>query len=548
MTCDVTVPAVRIRLLGGFAVWVGGVVVPDSWRLRKAKTLVKLLALAPGHRLHRDVLAETLWPDRAPEASANNVHQALHAARRALAGAGAGAPASTIELRDDVVALCPAGALTVDAEEFLAAATDACDVPALRAALAPWSGELLPEDGYAEWAGPARDRLHETWVGVVERLAGALIACGAAGEAAALLEPLAADRPLDEPLHRSLMEALLAGGRRADALLAYNRLHTALYHELGTEPDPETRDLRQRLAGGPGIDGDELRHNLPAAVTSFVGRHRELAELDAALSRSRLVTLTGPGGAGKTRLAIELGRCRAEDRRHPDGVRFVELADLRADEQVIAALAAAIGLRLPGGGSGVAAVVDRLHAQRVLVVLDNCEHLVTATAALTATLLTGCPGVTVLATGREPLRVPGELTWRVPSLQLPAPGRHPDSAGLAQLESVQLFVERAGAARPGFVLDATTSDPVALICRRLDGIPLAIELAAARLAHLSAAELAARLDNALSLLSYGPPGGLDRQHTLAATIGWSHALLTDIERGLFRRLSVFAGGFDLDAV
>ena len=136
----------------------------------------------------------------------------------------------------------------------------------------------------------------------------------------------------------------------------------------------------------------------------------------------------------------------------------------------------------------------------------------------------------------------------MPSLQLPAPGRHPDSTGLAQLESVQLFVERAGAARPGFVLDATTSDPVALICRRLDGIPLAIELAAARLAHLSAAELAARLDNALSLLSYGPPGGLDRQHTLAATIGWSHALLTDIERGLFRRLSVFAGGFDLDAV
>ena len=297
MTFDVTVPTVRIRLLGGFAVWVGDVVVPDNWRLRKAKTLVKLLVLAPGHRLHRDVLAETLWPDRTPKASANNVHQALHAARRALAEAGA--PASTIELRDNIVILCPAGGLTVDAEEFLAAATDACDVPALRAALAAWTGELLPEDGYAEWAGPARDRLHETRVGVVGRLAGALIACAAAGEAAALLEPLAADRPLDEPLHRSLMEALLAGGRRADALLAYNRLHTALYRELGTEPDPETRDLRRRLAGGPGIDGDELRHNFPAAVTSFVGRHRELAELDAALSRSRLVTLTGPGGAGR---------------------------------------------------------------------------------------------------------------------------------------------------------------------------------------------------------------------------------------------------------
>jgi predicted ATPase/DNA-binding SARP family transcriptional activator len=545
MTFDVTVPAVRIRLLGGFAMWVGGVAVPDSWRLRKGKTLVKLLALAPGHRLHRDVLAETLWPDRTPEASANNVHQALYAARRALAEAGA--PASTVELRDDVVTLCPAGGLTVDAEEFLAAAAGACDVAGLRAALEAWTGELLPEDGYAEWAGSARDRMHETRVGVVGRLAGALIARGAAEEAAALLEPLVADRPLDEPLHRTLMEALLAAGRRADALLAYNRLHAALDRELGAEPDQETRDLRQRLAG-PGIDGDESRHNLPAAVTSFVGRLRELAELDAALSRTRLVTLTGPGGAGKTRLAIELGRRRAEDRRHPDGVRFVELADLRAGEQVVAAVAAAIGLRLPGGGSGVAAVVDRLSAQRVLVVLDNCEHLVAAAAALTEALLAGCPGVTVLATGREPLRVRGELTWRVPSLQLPPPGRHADPVGLAQLESVQLFVERAAAARPGFALDATTSAPVALICRRLDGIPLALELAAARLAHLSVAELAARLDNALSLLSYGPPGGLDRQHTLAATIDWSHALLTDTERALFRRLSVFAGGFDLEAV
>ena len=546
MTFDMTVPAVRIRLLSGFAMWVDDVAVPDSWRLRKGKTLVKLLALAPGHRLHRDVLAETLWPDRTPEASANNVHQALYAARRALAEAGA--PASTIELRDDVVALCPAGGLTIDAEEFLAAVAAARDVAELREALAAWTGELLPEDGYAEWAGPARDRLHETRVGVVGRLAGALIACGAAEEAAALLEPLVADRPLDERLHRTLMEAQLAAGRGADALLAYNRLHAALDRELGAEPDQETRDLRQRLAGGPGIDGDESRHNLPAAVTSFVGRRRELVELDAALSRARLVTLTGPGGAGKTRLAIELGRRRAEDRRHPNGVRFVELADLRAGEQVVAAVAAAIGLRLPGGGSGVAAVVDRLHTQRVLVVLDNCEHLVAAAAALTEALLAGCPGVTVLATGREPLRVRGELTWRVPSLQLPPPGRHPDPVGLAQLESVQLFVERAGATRPGFALDATTSEPVALICRRLDGIPLALELAAARLAHLSVAELAARLDNALSLLSYGPPGGLDRQHTLAATIDWSHALLTETERALFRRLSVFAGGFDLDAV
>ena len=177
------------------------------------------------------------------------MHQALHAARRALAGAGA--PASTLELRDDVVTLCPTGGLTVDTEEFLAAATGASDLPGLRAAVASWTGELLPEDGYAEWAAPARDRLHEARVGLVGRLAGALVADGAAGEAAGLLEPLVADRPLDEPLHRTLMEALLAGGRRADALLHYNRLQAALARELGTEPDDRTRGLRRRLAGGP---------------------------------------------------------------------------------------------------------------------------------------------------------------------------------------------------------------------------------------------------------------------------------------------------------
>jgi DNA-binding SARP family transcriptional activator len=178
------------------------------------------------------------------------VHQALHAARRALAEAGA--PASTIELRDDVVTLCPAGGLTVDAEEFLAAATDACDVPELRAALAAWTGELLPEDAYADWASLARDRLHETWAGVVGRLAGALIACGAAGEAIALLEPLAADRPLDEPLHRSLLEALLAGGRRADTLLAYNRLHTALYRELAPSRTPRPATCADGWRAGRG--------------------------------------------------------------------------------------------------------------------------------------------------------------------------------------------------------------------------------------------------------------------------------------------------------
>jgi predicted ATPase/DNA-binding SARP family transcriptional activator len=532
---------VQIRLLGGFDVRVDGRAVPERWRLKKAKTLIKLLSLAAGHRLHRDLLVDRLWPRHLGAAAANNLHQAMHAARSALAAAGA--PPSVLVLRDDVVALCPDGGLVVDAEMFLHAAANAKDAPGLRAALALWTGDLLPEDGCDEWGATVRDRLTEERARLTTELASRLLETGAAEEAVALVEPLAADRPFDEPLHRTLVEALAATKRRADALRAYERLRLALHHELGTEPEASIRDLHARLGGDPGRRGN----NLPAATTSFVGRGRELDEIDATLFTRRALTLTGPGGSGKTRLAIELARRRVAREDHPDGVWLVELASLREPDLVASAVAVAIGLRLPGEHAEVAATVEGLRSRRVLLVLDNCEHLVEPAAALAAAVLAGCPAVTVLATSREPLGIPGEAIWRVPSLQLPAPGPPADPDELGRLESVQLFVERARLAVPDFPLDPSNARSVAVICRRLDGIPLAIELAAARVAHLSAAELADRLGDALGLLSYRAAAPLDRQKTLAATIDWSYDLLTATERALFRRLSVFAGGFALDA-
>ena len=531
---------VRIRLLGGFEVVIDGWPVPDRWRLRKAKSLVKLLALADGHRVHREVLAGQLWPELGPVAGLNNLHQVMYVARAAMRASGVDAP--LLELRDEVVVLCPGGNLIVDAEVFERAAERAkgsSDVAQLRAALQLWAGELLPEDRYADWAVGARDRLSEYRAG----LAVALSAAGEVDEVLPILQSLAAQRPTDERSHRALMTVLAAAGRRWDALAAFEALRDALDRDLATVPSVETSRLYRRLLGTD-FARPAVAHNLPVATTSFVGRRRELAELEAILDRARALTLTGPGGAGKTRLALELCRRRAETDRHPDGIWFVGLAGLRDITLVASAVASELGVVLPVGPAAARALADQLADRRALLVLDNCEHLMSGCVTLLGELLAGCPDLTVVATSREALRVPGEVVWRVRSLELPSPGA---TTGLDRLESVQLFVERARDVVPQFTLDEAVAADVARVCRQLDGIPLALELAAARLAHLSVAALAERLDDAVGTLGQAGHGRLDRQQTLAATLDWSHDLLTDDERVLFRRLAVCAGGFDLEA-
>ncbi|WP_137991178.1 ATP-binding protein [Streptomyces vilmorinianum] len=371
-----------------------------------------------------------------------------------------------------------------------------------------------------------------------DRLAAA-VALGQARTALAPLAALAAEHPLDEPVQALRIRALRAAGRPAEALRAYEEVRTVLADRLGADPGPELRALHAELLAG---ETPVTEHpGLPARLTSFVGREKERDAVVDELRERRLVTLLGPGGVGKTRLALESAAHGAGA--WPDGVRVAELASVRAESDVPSAVLTALGGRETQLWSGPAVVeqnardaltrlVEHCGARRLLLLLDNCEHVVGAAAELAETLLARCPGVTVLATSREPLGVPGEFVRPVEPLSR-------DSA-------LRLLADRGAAARAGFD-PAADPEACAEICRRLDGLPLAIELAAARLRMLTPRRIADRLDDRFRLLTSGARTVLPRQQTLRAVVDWSWDLLDDAERAVLRRLSVFSGGCDLEA-
>jgi non-specific serine/threonine protein kinase len=286
--------------------------------------------------------------------------------------------------------------------------------------------------------------------------------------------------------------------------------------------------------------------NLPAEVTSFVGRRREVADAKRALSKSRLVTLTGVGGVGKTRVAEQVARDRR--RAYPHGVWLVELAELADPALLTQTVLIELSVRGPLSGDGLEALIDSLSGRQLLLVLDNCEHLLDEVAALSAALLRSCPDLQILATSREPLRVVGEAVLPVPPMAAPEPDRSGGVAGLSGYDAVALFTERAAAAVPDFALTEDNYRAVAALCHRLDGLPLAIELAVGRLRSLSPAQILSKLDDRYALLTGGERGRPDRQQTLRASIEWSYQLCTRQEQRLWARLCVFAGSFELDAV
>ncbi|MFG2603437.1 BTAD domain-containing putative transcriptional regulator [Streptomyces sp. NPDC048514] len=601
---------VHIRLLGGFAVAVDDrPVAAGVWRLRKARSLLKLLCLAPGHRLHRERLYDLLWPGLDGAAASNNLHQVLHAVRRALAATGAAG--DVVVLRDDMVLLGPDGGVRVDLDDFDEAARRAAGGGSAghRAALALAGTGLLPEDRYETWAGAAADVLDTRCRALRFGLGEALEREHRTAESLEVLRALTEEDPLHEPGCRALMRVLAHAGRRREALAAYERLRDALRRDTGTDPDPQTRRLYRELLAdsvetreppAPAARADRAgpreppapaaqpdpaepgeppaptsrphpaqplepaarryrhrsveagaarslpsRGRLPAPATELIGREREVAEVEEMLGRSGLLTLTGAGGCGKTRLALAVAARRGDGFR--DGAWFVDLAGLAEPDLVSEAVAAALGLHLPSSGGARDALIAQLGGRQLLLVLDNCEHLIDACAALASAVIAHCPDVFVLATSREALRSYGERTFRVPSLSLADPRRLPSVAELGRFASVRLFVERAADAAPGFRLTAANAAAVAQICFRLDGMPLALELAAARVRVLAPRQIAERLDDALALLGRGSRRGATRQETLLATLEWSHRLLDDEEKRLFRRLAVFAGGFSLAA-
>jgi predicted ATPase len=366
--------------------------------------------------------------------------------------------------------------------------------------------------------------------------------------------------PLYEPAHRQLMELYTAAGQRTAAQRQYRECVRILDEELGLAPAEETTALYEQIRTMPPTEAAvalglaepiELpirrtspRHNLPAQTTPFVGREKELVQIKQCLAKHRLVTLTGSGGIGKTRMAIQAAREVVAE--YPQGVWLAELAPVADPRLVLQAVAAVWDVREEQGRPLQVTLADYLREKTLLLVPDNCEHVIDASSQLVGTLLQRCPGLRILATSREALGVEGEFVVRVPSLSLPPTGPASRET-LEGSEAVRLFVSRAATALPGFELTDANAAAVAQVCHRLDGVALALELAAARIRALRVEQIAARLDDAFHLLTGGSRAVLPRQQTLRATMDWSHALLSDAERACFRRLAVFAGGWTLEA-
>jgi len=556
-----TLGPVRVKLLNSFLVSIGPrIIAEDEWRLSKSAALVKLLALSPGHRLHREQVIDVLWPRLKPRAAYNNMRQALYSARQTF-GPDPNYATRYLSLRKEQLALCPEVELWVDTETFeraSAAARRARDPAAYRSAIDLYAGDLLPEDRYEPWVEDRRAELRGLHLALLVELAWLCEQRGDFSSAIEAFQKVEKEEPTHEEAHAGLMRAYAYSGQRYMALAQYERLRTVLLRELGTEPDAATQELHREIVDGrfspirPSVAprstaevGERSVGNLPGALTSFVGREHESIEVKRLLAMTRMLTLTGTGGCGKTRLALEVARDLSS--LYPDGAWLVNLGDLSDGESVPQVVATTLGVREHSTQPLATTLVDALRKQEVLLVMDGCEHLVAACAQLTEAILAACPGVRVLATSREALGVAGETRWVVPPLSVPDPLRQTALGDLKEFESVRLFLERARSRLPTFDLTPQNAPAVVQVCSRLDGLPLALELAAARIGVLEVEDIAARLENSLGLLTSGSRTAKPRQQTLRGTLEWSHGLLSNAEQILFARLAVFAGGWTLEA-
>jgi predicted ATPase/DNA-binding SARP family transcriptional activator len=521
----------RFRILGPLAVENdhGPVVLGGP----KPRTLLAALLVEAGHVVSTDRLMITIWGE-SPSPGAASALRAYASRLRGALGPGRlrfQAPGYVLSLDGDE--LDSAGFEDHLAAARKAAATDdhAVALARLDAGLALWRGEALAEFADEEFAAAEAGRLRELRAGAVEDRLETLVRLGRTAEAIPDLDALVSRHPTRERTTVVLMHALYGAGRAADALAAYHALRRRLDDELGVAPGQEAREAYQQvLVQDPALATARPRGNLPRAVTALVGRDADVDGVREALRTAPLVTLTGVGGVGKSSLAIEVARREGE--RFPDGGWLCELAALPDGGPVGHAVAGALGVQQRRLLTIEHTLTEYLRGRSLLLVLDNCEHVLERAAGLVAEIVRHCPGVAVLATSRERLGVAGERMWSVPPL--------PIADGSA------LFVARATAARPDFRLDPTSAQAIATICAQLDGLPLGIELAAARIRAMTPLEVAERLVDG-GLLG-GGPGPVARHRSLASTVDWSFRLLSDAEQALFIRLSVFAGGCDARAV
>jgi predicted ATPase/DNA-binding SARP family transcriptional activator len=549
---------VRVALLGpirvedhnGTPIDIGGA------RLRM---LLARLATDAGRTVPAEALIAGLWGDDPPADAPNALQSLVSRLRKVLRGAEVGLGSASGGYRLEV------DAADVDAHRFeelaargrreLAAGRHADAAASLAEALGLWQGEALADALDAPFAQVAANRWNELRTSVAEDWFDAEVRLGRSFEILADLEAACARHPLRERLASLRMRALYAAGRQSEALAVFEEIRGTLAEQLGVDPSAELRETHLAVVRGeltqpvpPAAD------RLPVRLTKFIGRDDELKLLGELLSGARLVTLVGPGGAGKTRLATEAATNQPA---HELGrVWFVALAAIRDSGDVAGAVLSALELwdmrrvdaskPLRPTADAVDRLVEALSSGESVLVLDNCEHVIEGAAELAHELLTRVPTLRILATSREPLAIDGETLCPLGPLAVPEEAISVTDA--LELDAVRLFVDRATAVRPGFVLDESTVDGVAEICRRLDGMPLALELAAARLRSMTVGQIAQRLDDRFRLLTSGSRAALPRQRTLRAVVEWSWDLLDESERILARRLSVFVSGGGVAAI
>jgi predicted ATPase/DNA-binding SARP family transcriptional activator len=527
---------VQIGILGPFEVRTDDGALADVPGAR-LRGLLAALALEPGHAVPKTALIDWIWGENPPSDAANALQRLVSRLRKVLPVEGL-PHGYRLAIDPDAV----------DAVRFERLIGDGDDLGRLRAALALWRGSAMQDVGLqdSEAFDAAVTRLEGLRLTATEDRFDAEIGLGHGAKVVGELSDLVAASPVRERLVAALMRALAATGRGNEALLVYQRTRETLADTLGVDPSPELSELHVALLRGELGRREEPRQtNLRAELTSYVGKDDDVARVRGLVAEHRLTTLIGPGGAGKTRLATETVRTMLDDL--PDGAWVIELAAINADGDVAQATLGALKLRDALLGDAPDAeptdrVIAALREREALLILDNCEHVIEPAAEFAHRVLGECRRLRILATSREPLGITGEALWPVAPLILPL--EDADPAEIEAAPAVRLLRDRATAVRKDFVADART---MARVCRALDGMPLAIELAAARLRTMSLEQLANRLDDRFRLLTGGSRTSLPRHRTLRAVIDWSWELLSDDERIVLRRLSVFAGGASLEA-
>jgi predicted ATPase len=554
--------------LGRFQVALDGQLV-TAFESNAGRALLAYLAVEASRPHNRTALAGLLWPDQPEQAARTSLRQALLKLRQALNEAAAATP--YLLSTHQTIQFNPASDYWLDVSAFTTRLA-ACDThPHARMETCPdclarlsqaaglfagdfLAGLQLPASlPLEEWVRLMQERLHQQALEIFFRLASSHEERGQYAEGQRYARRQIELEPWREEAHRQLMRALALGGQRSAALAQYETCRRIMATELGAEPAAETQALFEQIRAGtlarsavpPKPTAAPRAQNLPIPLSSFIGREREQAEVTRLLSRSRLVTLTGVGGCGKTRLALQMAEALGPMFEH--GVWLADLARLVSPTAVPLQVAAVFGLYDPTAGSVIDLLADYLRSKHLLLVLDNCEHVLEASARLVEMALQVAPGLRILATSREALGLVGEHVFPLPPLSVPDLRGRVGAPPLTGNEAVRLFVDRACAVQPTFALTDANVLTVAQICQRLDGLPLAIELAAARMRAMSVRQIAARLDDRFQLLAGGSRTLAPRQQTLRALIDWSWDLLTDAERVLLRRLSVFVGGWTLDA-